>query len=76
MTMKAPGERVKRCRWVYTDRFVIEVEVEAVILPGDDEVSYEPETVRFLKEIQLRAEANDREWLRKVGRVYVLESAA
>jgi hypothetical protein len=66
------GKRVKRMRWVHTDRYVVRVEVEAVF-PVDDpsEACYEAETVAVPKEVQRRAEAGDVEWLRRVGVVYV-----
>ncbi len=75
--MKLEGKRIKRTRWVHTERYVVAVEVEAVIPAGDSgEPCYEPETVRFLKQVQEHAEADDRDWLREHGRVYVLETAA
>jgi hypothetical protein len=56
---------------VRTDRFVVAVEVEAVI-PEDDpsEPCYEAETVQLLREVAEHAERGDVEWLRQHGRVY------
>ena len=70
--MRLQGERVARTRWIHTDPCVVRLEVEAVV-PVDDpsEPCYEPETVQFLREVHEHAEANDVEWLRRVGRVYV-----
>jgi len=69
--MRIPGKRVKRLRWVHSDRYVVAVEVEAVI-PVDDpsEPCYESETVQFMREVQERAQRGDLEWLREHGKVY------
>jgi hypothetical protein len=69
--MRIPGERIKRTRWVHTDKFVVAVEVEMVI-PVDDpsEPCYESETVQLLREIKERAEQGDVSWLTKNGKVY------
>jgi hypothetical protein len=69
--MRIAGKRVKRLRWVHTDRYVVAVEVEAVI-PIDDpsEPCYESETVQFMREVQERAQRGDLDWLREHGKVY------
>ena len=69
--MRIEGKRIKRLRWVHTERYVIAVEVEAV-LPMDDpsEPCYEPETVQLLREIEERANQGQVEWLRQHGKVY------
>ena len=66
-----PGERIKRTRWVHTEKFVVAVEVEMVI-PVDDprEPCYESETVQLLREIKEHAEQGDVAWLTKNGKVY------
>jgi hypothetical protein len=70
--MKAEGKRVRLFRWIHARPCVVRVEVEAVIPRGDpSEPCLEPETVKFLKEVQERAEAGDVEWLRRFGEVYV-----
>ncbi len=69
--MKIPGKRVHRTRLVHTEKFVIAVEVEAVIPPDDpSEPCYESETVQFLREVAEHAEQGDIDWLRQRGRVY------
>lgn len=75
--MQVPGQRVKRTKWVHTDRFVIAVEIEAVI-PADDpsEPCFEAETVNFLKEVKTRAEQGDLAWLKRHGKVYQALGAA
>ncbi|MDB5341006.1 MAG: hypothetical protein JWN70_6625 [Planctomycetaceae bacterium] len=76
--MRIAGKRLKRTRLVRTPRYIIEVDVEAVI-PEDDpsEECYEAETVELLKEVQEHAEQNDVAWLKQHGRVYkALEEAA
>lgn len=69
--MRIPGKRVRRTRLVRTERFVIAVEVEAVI-PEDNptEPCFEAETVQLLREIAERAERGEVDWLRQHGQVY------
>lgn len=48
--MRIPGRRVKRTKWIHTERFVVAVEVEAVIPPDDpSEPCYEAETIKLFK---------------------------
>ena len=69
--MRIPGKRIKRLRWVHTERYVVAIEVEAVI-PDDDpsEACYEPETVELLQEIERRALRGEVQWLKEHGKVY------
>jgi len=69
--MRIAGKRVKRLRWVHTKRYVVAVEVEAVI-PIDDpsEPCYESESVQLLREVEERANLGQVEWLRQHGKVY------
>jgi hypothetical protein len=63
--MRVAGERVKRTRLIQTARYVIAVEVEAVIPPDDpSEPCYEAETVQLLREVREHAERGDEDWLR------------
>jgi hypothetical protein len=75
--MRVTGQRVKRTRWIHTDRYVVAVEVEAVI-PVDDpsEPCFESETVQLLKEVKERAERGDLAWLQQHGKVYEALEAA
>lgn len=75
--MRIPDERVKRIRWVHTERYVVAVEVEAVI-PVDDpsEPCYEAETVQLLRKVEERARHGDVEWLKRHGKVYEAVGAA
>lgn len=77
MTMRIPGKRVTRTRMVRTDKFVIAVDVEAVI-PDDDpsEPCFEPDTVRLLREVEAHAKQGDLEWLLQHGKVYQSVNAA
>ena len=72
-----PGKRVKRTRFVQTDRFVVAVDVEAVI-PDEDpsEPCFEPETVKLLRDVESHAKRGDRKWLMDHGRVYERVTAA
>ena len=75
--MQIPGQRVKRTRWIHTDRYVVAVEVEAVI-PVDDpsEPCFESETVQLLKEVKEHAQRGDLAWLKQHGKVYEALEAA
>jgi len=75
--MHIPGQRVKRIRFIQTEKYVVAVEVEMVI-PVDDpsEPCYESETVQLLREIKERAERGDVAWLTKQGKVYAAVEAA
>jgi hypothetical protein len=69
--MRIPGQRVKRTRFVRTDRFIVAVDVEAVIPPDDpSEPCYESETVEFLKSVSEHAQRGDVDWLQAHGQVY------
>jgi hypothetical protein len=71
MAMTLPGKRIQRTRLVRTDRFVVAVEVEAVIPDADPtEPVYEPTTVELLREVERRAKGGDVEWLKQHGKVY------
>jgi hypothetical protein len=75
--MRIAGERIKRLRWVHTERYVVAVEVEAVIPPDDpSEPCYEAETVQFLREVEERARRGDTDWLTAHGKVYEAVDAA
>ena len=69
--MRIPGKRVHRIRLVRTPRFVVAVEVEAVV-PDEDpsEACFESETVRLLRDVQKHAEREDVRWLQRRGKVY------
>ena len=75
MTLK--GKRVRRTRLVRTDRFVVAVDVEAVVLDADpSEPCYEPAVVELLRQIEAHAKSGDIAWLRRHGKVYAAVEAA
>ena len=75
--MQIPGKRVKRTRLVRTDRFVVAVEVEAVIPDADpSEPCYEPRVVELLRQIEAHAINGDVNWLKQHGKVYTAVEAA
>lgn len=75
--MRIEGKRIKRTRFVRTERYVVAVEVEMVYPPDDpDEPCYEAETVRFLNEVEEHARRGDLDWLRRHGKVYEAVDAA
>jgi hypothetical protein len=69
--MHIPGKRVKRTRFIQTEKYVIAVDVEMVI-PADDssEPCYESETIGLLKEVKEHADKGDVDWLMHKGKVY------
>ena len=75
--MKLPGKRVRRTRLVRTDRFVVAVEVEAVIPDADpSEPCFEPDVVELLRQVELHAKRGDVAWLKQHGKVYAAMEAA
>jgi hypothetical protein len=75
--MRIPGERIKRTRFIQTEKLVVAVEVEMVV-PVDDpsEPCYESETVQLLKAVKEHAERGDVSWLAQKGKVYAAVGAA
>lgn len=74
--MHLPGKRVRRTRLVRTERFVVAVEVEAVIPDADpSEPCFEPQTVELLRQVELHAKSGDVEWLTQHGKVYMALAA-
>lgn len=75
--MRVPGQRIKRTRFIQTEKFVVAVEVEMVI-PVDDpsEPCYESETVQLLRAVKEHAERGDVSWLTQKGKVYAAVGAA
>lgn len=75
--MRIPGKRVQRTRLVRTDRFVVALDVEAVIPDADpSEPCFEPQTVELLRQVELHAKSGDVEWLKQHGKVYAALEAA
>jgi hypothetical protein len=75
--MNIQGKRVRRTRWVRTDRFVIAVDVDAIYPDADPtEVCYEPKTVELLRQVEQHAQAGDVAWLKQHGKVYAAIEAA
>ena len=75
--MHVPGKRIMRTRWVKTERFIVVMEVEAVIPDADpSEACYEPEVVELLREVEKHAKDGDVSWLRRHGKVYAAMEAA
>ena len=69
--MLLPGKRIRRTRLVRTDRFIIAVDVEAVIPDADpSEPVFEPNVVELLREVERHAKLGDLEWLTRHGKVY------
>ena len=75
--MQIKGQRIKKTRFIQTDKYVIAVEVEMVIAVDDpSEPCYESETVNFLREVKEHAEREELSWLKQHGKVYAAIGAA
>jgi hypothetical protein len=75
--MKIPGRRVRRTRLVRTDRYIVAVDVDAVIPDADPtDACFEPEVVELLREVEARARRGDVDWLKQRGKVYAALPAA
>ena len=74
--MELQGKRIKIERWIHATPCVVRVEVEAIIPDADpSEPCLEPQTLRFLDEIQAKANQGLVNELSQVGDVYVRRSA-
>ena len=70
------GERTKVVKWIQGDNFVVRVMVDAIIPDFDpSESCLEPRTVRFLDEVQEKANRRLFAELEKVGEIYVKQPA-
>jgi len=75
--MNLPGKTVKRTRLIRTERYVVAVDVDAVIPDADpSEVCFTPQTVEMLRQVELHARRGDVSWLKQHGRVYAAVEAA
>ena len=75
--MSLAEKTVKRTRLVRTERFVVAVEVEAIIPDADpSEPCFEPRAVELLRQVEKHANAHDLKWLQQHGRVYAAVQAA
>ena len=75
--MRLLGKRVRRTRLVRTDKFVVAVDVEAVIPDADSsEPCFEPPVVELLREVESHARNGDVDWLKQHGKVYAAMEAA
>ncbi len=74
--MVLQGKKVRIERWIHASRCVVRVEVDAIIPDADpSEPCLEPETIRYLDELQEKANRGLVEELAKVGDLYVRRSA-
>ncbi|MEM6554111.1 MAG: hypothetical protein AAF750_18490 [Planctomycetota bacterium] len=71
-----PGQRVRIPRWVFGERYIVQVEVDAV-LPDEDptEPCLEPAALRHLDQLQRWINEGRIEELEKAGALYVRKSA-
>jgi hypothetical protein len=74
--MAIQGKRTRIERWIHATACVVRVEVDAIIPNADpSEPCLEPQTIRFLDDLQLKADRGLISELEKVGDVYVRRSA-
>ena len=77
MRMPLSGRRIKLDRWIHAESCVVRVRVDAVILDADpSEPCLEPQTIRFLDDVQHKADHGLVTELAKLGDVYVRQTAA
>jgi hypothetical protein len=74
--MTVEGRRIRIPKWIFGDQCVVKVDIEAVVPDFDPgEPCLEPDTVRWLDQLQRQADAGDVEHLSRIGEVYVRRSA-
>jgi hypothetical protein len=74
--MALSGKQTKVTKWIHGSRCVVRVEVDAIIPDADpSEPCLEPQTVRWLDQLQKLADLGDVDSLGKAGEVYVRRSA-
>ena len=74
--MPIKGKPVKITRWIHGRTCVVRVEVDAITPDGDlSEPCLEPQTVRWLDELQQKTDAGNIDELDKLGEVFVRRSA-
>ena len=70
------GKRTKIDRWIHATPCVVRVEVDVIIPEADpSEPCLEPKTIRYLDELQTKADRGLIAELAMVGDVYVRRSA-
>ncbi len=74
--MELTGERIKITHWIRGSNFVVRVEVDAIIPEFDSsEPCLEPAAIRFLDDVQDKANRGLISELEKIGEVYVRRTA-
>jgi hypothetical protein len=74
--MDVPGRRVKMEQWIHAAACVVRLDVEAIIPDADpSEPCLEPQTLRFLDDVQDKANRGLINELSRIGDVYVRRSA-
>jgi hypothetical protein len=74
--MALQGKRTRIERWIHAEQCVVRVEVDAIVPDADpSEPCLEPQTIRFLDELQNKADRGLIDELAQVGDVYVRQMA-
>jgi hypothetical protein len=74
--MALQGKRTKIERWIHAPTCVVRVEVDAIVPDADpSEPCLEPQTIRFLDDLQAKADRGLINELAAIGDVYVRRSA-
>jgi len=70
------GERLKIVKWIQGDNCVVRVLVDAIIPDFDpSEPCFEPDALRFMDDVQEKANRGLIAELKKMGEVYIKQSA-
>lgn len=74
--MLLQGNRTRIERWIHAAPCVVRVEVDAIIPDADpSEPCLEPQTIRYLDELQSKADRGLTDELARAGDVYVRQPA-
>ncbi len=74
--MGLQGKRTKIERWIHAESCVVRVEVEGILPDADpSEPCLEPQTVRYLDDLQRKADQGLIDELAQAGDVYVRQLA-
>ena len=76
-TSDIDAPRVRHTRVLHGERYAVAVEVEALQLPDDYELSFGPVVMRFFEQVREHLDAGDVQWLQQHGgKVYAAIDAA
>lgn len=75
-SFQLPGKRIRIPRWVFGDRYIVKLEVDAVLSDEDPtEPCLEPSTLHYLDQVQQWIDTDQTDQLEKAGALFVRQSA-